>query len=64
MTHEWVIDVLEDIQRFAQLNQMPLLAEQLNDTIEVAREESTSCAVSRGVSLTNQNEQSQGSFSD
>jgi len=39
MRHEWVIDVLADLRKFAQSNDFPLLAEQLDDTAHIAAAE-------------------------
>lgn len=36
MKSEWIIDVLADLKLFAELNELPLLAEQLDDTAIVA----------------------------
>ena len=39
MKNEWMLDVLADLQRFADLNGMPRLSEELSHVAEVAREE-------------------------
>lgn len=36
MSHDWMIDVLQDLRSFAQQNGFHDLAEQLDDTIHVA----------------------------
>lgn len=36
MTHDWMIDVLTDLRKYARTNQFPALAEMLDDTILVA----------------------------
>ncbi|WP_139840025.1 hypothetical protein [Pseudoruegeria sp. SK021] len=36
MTKDWVLDVLADLRTFAHQNDLPSLAEQLDDTIMVA----------------------------
>lgn len=44
MGHKWIIDVLADLRRFAQKNDLPLLAAQLEDASEVAATEIMSLA--------------------
>lgn len=39
MDNQWILDVLADLQAFAQLNGLDRLAEQLDDTSLVARAE-------------------------
>ena len=39
MKNEWMLDVLADLQRFADLNGMPRLSKELCHVAEVAREE-------------------------
>lgn len=39
MGHKWIIDVLADLKSFAQLNDLPLLAAQLDQTALVASAE-------------------------
>ena len=39
MQHEWVLDVLADLKTFALANNLPALAEQLDDTKLVAAAE-------------------------
>ena len=39
MANEWIIEVLDDLQEFARKNEMPALAQQLDDTLAVARDE-------------------------
>ncbi|MEM1236694.1 MAG: hypothetical protein AAGI10_06975 [Pseudomonadota bacterium] len=39
MDKEWIIDVLGDLRVFAQKNELPLLAGQLNETLAVAKAE-------------------------
>ena len=39
MGHDWILDVLADLRRFAQLNDLPLLAVQLDETAIVANAE-------------------------
>ena len=39
MRSDWIIDVLADLRRFAEANDLPLLAEQLDDTALVATAE-------------------------
>lgn len=42
MGHKWIIDVLADLQSFAQANDLVLLAEQLEQTADVAMAELSS----------------------
>lgn len=42
MKHEWMLDVLTDLKTFAKANGLPLLAEQLADTADLAAVEITS----------------------
>lgn len=44
MTQDWILDVLSDLRRFAASNDMPVLVEQLDDTIIVASAEIASGA--------------------
>lgn len=39
MGHNWIIDVLADVKSFAEQNNLPLLAGQLDDTLLVAEAE-------------------------
>ena len=39
MRSDWIIDVLADLRSFAQANDLPLLAEQLDDTALIAAAE-------------------------
>lgn len=39
MSKDWIIDVLTDLKAFARQNDMPCLAEQLDDTVLVAAAE-------------------------
>ena len=39
MGHDWILDVLADLQTFARANGMPTLAAQLSDASYVARAE-------------------------
>ena len=39
MGNDWILDVLADLRRFAQLNDLPLLAVQLDETAIVANAE-------------------------
>ena len=39
MGNDWTLDVLADLRRFAQLNDLPLLAVQLDETAIVANAE-------------------------
>lgn len=39
MSNEWMIEVLSDLQRFAAMNGMPALADQLNKTMDTAMDE-------------------------
>ena len=39
MRSDWIIDVLADLRSFAQANDLPLLAEQLDDTAHIATAE-------------------------
>ncbi|WP_420857518.1 hypothetical protein [Marivivens marinus] len=39
MGNEWIIDVLEDLKTFARMNGLDTLADQLDETTEVARTE-------------------------
>lgn len=41
MSQDWMIDVLQDLRKFAQKNKLKKLAEQLDDTIHIAVEEIT-----------------------
>lgn len=41
MKSDWVIDVLSDLKEFAQQNDLPILAEQLDDTAIIALSEMT-----------------------
>ena len=36
MRSDWILDVLNDLKTFARANEMPILAEQLDDTAIVA----------------------------
>jgi len=47
MSQDWMIDVLQDLRKFAQKNEFCLLAEQLDDTIHIAVEEITAKARKR-----------------
>jgi len=42
MGHNWILDVLADLKAFAQENDLPLLAAQLDETALVAQAELTS----------------------
>jgi hypothetical protein len=44
MGHEWIIDVLVDLKRFASTNDLPLLASQLDQTALIASLEIESTA--------------------
>ena len=37
MDKEWIIDVLGDLRVFAQKNELPLLARQLDETLAIAK---------------------------
>ncbi|WP_435702060.1 hypothetical protein [Yoonia sp.] len=39
MGHDWIIDVLADVRRFARQNDMPLLSAHLDDALRVAAAE-------------------------
>ena len=39
MQSDWILDVLADLRRFAEANDLPLLAEQLDDTALIATAE-------------------------
>ena len=39
MRNDWILDVLADLRSFAHANDLPLLAEQLDDTAHVATAE-------------------------
>ncbi len=39
MGHKWMIDVLEDLAAFAQQNDLPVIAEKLQETSAFAMEE-------------------------
>ena len=41
MSHDWMIDVLQDLRNFAAKNELTELAEQLDDTIHIAVAELT-----------------------
>lgn len=49
MSQDWMIDVLQDLRKFARKNGMGELAEQLDDTIHIAVEEITARARPRAV---------------
>ncbi|MEL6101875.1 MAG: hypothetical protein AAFV87_17915 [Pseudomonadota bacterium] len=42
MKSDWILDVLTDLKTFARANEMPVLAEQLDDTAIVAMAEISS----------------------
>jgi len=50
MSHEWMIDVLLDLRKFAGTNRLSRLAEQLDDTIHIAAAEIAEKAQKSGVS--------------
>ena len=39
MKSDWILDVLADLRKFAHANDLPLLAEQLDDTAHIATAE-------------------------
>ena len=39
MRHQWVIDVLLDLQSYATVNDLPQLAARIEDTLALARQE-------------------------
>ena len=39
MCHEWIFDVLKDLQSFARKNDLPALAAQVETTLQVAEAE-------------------------
>lgn len=39
MSHHWVIEVLNDLRAYAQLNDLPVLADHLSDALKVAADE-------------------------
>lgn len=39
MSHTWIVDVLTDLQTYARQNRMPDLAQQVEQTLRVARAE-------------------------
>ena len=39
MTNDWIIDVLTDLRKFSASNSLGLLADRLDDTIQVAADE-------------------------
>ncbi len=39
MANEWILDVIEDLRRFADLNDMPQLSQHLDQTAEAAMRE-------------------------
>ncbi|MCY4336301.1 MAG: hypothetical protein OXC60_16725 [Litoreibacter sp.] len=39
MTNDWIIDVLTDLRKFSASNSLDLLADRLDDTIQVAARE-------------------------
>ena len=41
MGHKWIIDVLDDLAAFAQQNDLPVLAEKLQETTAVALAETS-----------------------
>ncbi len=51
MGHDWILDVLADLQTFAKANGMPTLAAQLTDASFVAEAEITSKAERDGVGI-------------
>ena len=44
MSQDWIIDVLFDLRKFSQKNNLVLLSEQLDDTIHIAVAELTAKA--------------------
>ncbi|WP_166416315.1 hypothetical protein [Cochlodiniinecator piscidefendens] len=61
MTHDWILDVLEDMKTFASQNGLPALAEQLDDTRIVAASELVSLGINEP-GLTKANERKAGSL--
>ncbi|MBS0124660.1 hypothetical protein KB874_10980 [Aestuariicoccus sp. KMU-90] len=51
MGHDWILDVLADLQTFARANGMPTLAAQLSDASFVARAEIASKAEGDGFGI-------------
>lgn len=51
MGHDWILDVLADLQTFARVNEMPTLAAQLTDASYVARAEIASKAEGDGLGV-------------
>lgn len=49
MGHKWIIDVLADLRSFAQENDLQLLAEQLEQTTQVATVEIASTSEERSL---------------
>lgn len=39
MTNEWILDVIEDLRQFAEMNALPELSHQLDETARVATRE-------------------------
>ncbi|MEM6307075.1 MAG: hypothetical protein AAF701_03705 [Pseudomonadota bacterium] len=39
MTHSWILDVLDDLKKYAKLNDLSALADHLDDTAVVAQAE-------------------------
>ncbi len=42
MKHEWILDVLTDLRNFARTNDLPALAKQLTNTVDLAEIEISS----------------------
>jgi hypothetical protein len=51
MGHDWILDVLADLQTFARANGMPTLAAQLTDASYVAQVEIASKAEGDGLGI-------------
>jgi hypothetical protein len=39
MRHDWILEVLTDLQRYAQANDLPALADKAEEVLQVARRE-------------------------
>ena len=51
MKHEWILDVLADLEIFAQANDLTVLAEKLDETRLIATSEIVSASELAGVAL-------------
>lgn len=51
MPHDWMIDVLDDLRRYAELNGMATLAEQIGTTLNTAQDEIARSGAGQGGDL-------------